>query len=89
MLWAYASAGGFGLLLGLRYRASAVIAASAVLMLLGATACRLAGWSIWSAVAGAFSSALALQCGYVVGLLLTCAASRIVSVRPVRRQILN
>ena len=89
MLWAYAGVSGFGLLLGLRYRAPAVIVASAVLMLLGATICRLAGWSIWTAMAAAFSSVLALQCGYLVGLLLTCVASRILSVRPDARQILN
>ena len=87
MLWAYASASGLGLLLGLRYRAPAVIAGSVVLTLLGAPVCRLAGWSTWTAVAAAFSSVLALQCGYLAGLLLTCVASRILSVSPVAPQI--
>lgn len=78
MLWLYAGAVGFGLLLGLRFRVGAVIAASAVLVMGSAIlGPLLAGWSVWMVLSAAFGGAFALQCGYFAGLLLMCALSRV------------
>ncbi|HXF52616.1 MAG TPA: hypothetical protein VNK52_00695 [Hyphomicrobiaceae bacterium] len=78
MLWFYVGAAALGLLLGLVFRAGAVIAASVVLaaasVVLGPL---LAGTSIWLALAVAFGGTFALQMGYFTGLLLICALSRV------------
>jgi|GEM_PF-4980770 len=77
MLWFYVGAAGLGLLLGLVFRAGAVIAASAVLAAASAVlGPLLAGWSIWLVLAAAFGGTFALQAGYFSGLLLTCTLSR-------------
>jgi hypothetical protein len=77
MLWLYITAGGVGLILGLRFRVPAVVAASAVLLVGAITVGLVAGWSIWTTLAAAFGGAFILQCSYFAGLLLMCAFSRI------------
>ncbi len=76
MLWAYAVAGGLGLVLGLRYRVPAVLVASAAYTLASITVAPFAGWSLWATLAVVFGGAFALQCGYLVGLGLVCVATR-------------
>jgi hypothetical protein len=77
MLWLLIGALGFGLLLGLFFRVAAVIAASVVLAAASLTmGPLLAEWSIWSVLSAVFGGAFALQCGYVTGLLLIFAWSR-------------
>lgn len=76
MLWVYAAAGGFGLLLGLRYRVAAVGAASVMLVMASIVAATLAGWSLWMTFAMVFGGTFALQCGYLLGLMVMCAATQ-------------
>lgn len=76
MLWAYAAAGGLGLLLGLRYRVPAVLVASAVFALGSVAIAPSTGWSPWVTLAVTFGGALTLQCGYLVGLGIMCAATQ-------------
>lgn len=76
MFWAYAAAGGLGLLLGLRYRVPAVLAASAAFALLSIAIAPFAGWSPWATLAVALGGAFTLQCGYLAGLMMMCAAAR-------------
>ena len=76
MLWAFAAAGGTGLLLGLWFRVPALIAASG----LTAVACfSLAPFAdLGLMLSFVFTIALlgVLQAGYLAGLLLFCAWSR-------------
>jgi len=72
MLWGYGAAGGLGLLLGLRYRVSAVVAASPAVALVSIALAAFAGWSRWIALSVAIGGVFILQCGYLVGLGLTC-----------------
>ena len=76
MLEAYVTAAALGLLLGLRYRAAAAIAMSALVLVAGAAVAMLAGWSFWMAVVAGFGAACVLQCGYLAGLLLGSAMTR-------------
>jgi hypothetical protein len=76
MVWAYAAAAALGVLLGLRFKAGALIAASVALIFIGTAAGPFAGWSVVSAFGSAFLAAFALQCGYLGGLLFMCAAVR-------------
>jgi hypothetical protein len=80
MLWLSLTAAGIGVLLGLCVRVPAVLAASGALVLacIGHTA--LAPWSLLAAVASTFGALAALQGGYVVGLVLSCAWARATSV---------
>ncbi len=70
MLWALALTSGTGILLGLRLRASAVLAASVVLVALCIIVMPFAHWSLLPAVAFIFGLLATLQCGYLVGLML-------------------
>lgn len=76
MLGAYAVATTLGLLLGLRYKAAAMVVLSAVVVLGGTVAGPLMGRSILWAFLVAFGAAFALQCGYLLGLSVTCVAAR-------------
>ncbi len=71
MLWALALASGMGILLGLRLRAPAVLAASAILVASCVAVVPFADWSLLEAVAFIFGALAALQGGYLVGLLLS------------------
>jgi hypothetical protein len=71
MLEALALAGGLGFLLGLRYRVTAVVPASAVAALLTSSIGYLGGFELWVIGLAAFGSVVALQLGYLGGLLLS------------------
>lgn len=71
MLWFFVMAAGFGLLLGLIFRVTAVIAASIVLALASAVlGPALGGWSVWQTIGATFGGVFALQGGYTAGLFL-------------------
>ena len=76
MLSAYAISGLLGLLLGLRYKAAAVIALALAIVTVGTLALPFAGWSVLGAFGTAFVASTALQFGYLSGLAITCVASR-------------
>jgi hypothetical protein len=71
MLEALALAGGLGFLLGLRYRVTAVVPASAAAAMLTTGTGYLGGFELWVVVLAAFGSVVALQLGYLAGLLLS------------------
>jgi hypothetical protein len=77
MLGAYVTAATLGVLLGLRYRAAAAVAASALVAVAGAAVAMLAGWSFWMALVAAFGAACVLQCGYLAGLLVAHRVARL------------
>ncbi len=72
-----AGAGAVGLLLGLRLRVPSVVAASVLILVGTLIAIPVIGLTPWTALAGGFGSLCALQGGYIVGLLLWCAATRV------------
>jgi hypothetical protein len=76
MLSAYAIAGVLGLLLGLRYKAAAMITLALTIVVAGTALLPFAGWSIPGSFAVAFVASAALQFGYLSGLAVTCVASR-------------
>lgn len=71
MLEALVLAGGLGFLLGLRYRVTAVIPASAAAAVLTCGVGYLGGVELWVILLAAFGSVVALQVGYLGGLLLS------------------
>jgi hypothetical protein len=71
MLWALALASGMGILLGLRLRALSVLIASAFLVVFCVAIILFADWALREAAAFIFGALVALQCGYLVGLLLS------------------
>ena len=71
MLWALALVSGMGLLLGLRLRVPAVLAASGILVVSCIAVMPFTGWSLLPAAAFIFGLLTALQCGYLVGALLS------------------
>ena len=73
MLWAVITVGGMGLLLGLRLRAPAVIAASGATVIAWIALTPLTQWSLLTAVLLSVGSLTALQIGYLVGVTLACA----------------
>ena len=73
MLWAVITIGGMGLLLGLRLRAPAAIAASGVTVIAFIALAPLTQWSLLTAVQLSVGSLTALQIGYLVGVTLACA----------------
>jgi hypothetical protein len=86
VLWAFAACGVVGLFLGLRFRAPAVIAASAIILVGGAVLAPLIGLPLWTALAAPLGAMCALQSGYIVGLMLWCGISR---ARPQLRDALS
>ncbi len=75
MLEALVLAGGLGFLLGLRYRVPAVVPASAVAAALGPVVAYLAGAGWWFVLAASAGAVVALQFGYLAGLLLSYLAA--------------
>jgi|SoiMethySBSTD1v2_1073268.scaffolds.fasta_scaffold933612_3 hypothetical protein len=71
MLEALILAGGLGFLLGLRYRVTAVVPASAAVAALTSGIGYLGGIELWLVVLAAFGSVVVLQVGYLGGLLLS------------------
>ena len=76
MLEALALAGGLGFLLGLRYRVPAVVPASAAAALMGPAVAYVSGSELWVVLVASAGAVVALQCGYLGGLLLTFSATR-------------
>jgi hypothetical protein len=76
MLAGYVTAATLGVLLGLRYRVAAAIAASALVLAAGTAVAMLGGWPVSTALLAALGAAGVLQCGYLAGLLLGAAAAR-------------
>jgi hypothetical protein len=76
MHWVFVITLGMGILLGLRLRVPSVLCASGVVVLACVFLTPLAQWTLlWDVV---FTLAVldALQCGYLAGLMLSCAWSR-------------
>jgi len=71
MLEALVLAGGLGFLLGLRYRVTAVVPASAAAAVLAPCIAYLGGAELWAVLLAAFGAVVALQLGYLGGLLLS------------------
>ena len=69
--------GGVGLLFGLRFRVPMVLVTSIAVVPVCVIVAVLAQWSLLSAIAFTLGLLSALQCGYLIGLLLTCAVSRL------------
>jgi hypothetical protein len=76
MMWLFAIGGLAGLLLGFWFRAPALIAASAIAAVIGATAAIRMGLEFLPAVGLTFALLGVLQVGYLGGLMLSCARSR-------------
>ena len=76
MLSAYAIAGALGLVLGLAFKAGAMIAAAMAIVVLGTLALPFAGWTIPGAFGTSFVASATLQFGYLSGLGIMCVASR-------------
>ncbi len=76
MLWAYLIAATLGVIFGLRLKVPAVVASSAFIVVGGTLAAAALGWTIGWAVLAAIGASSIFQCGYLVGLGLTCIAAR-------------
>jgi hypothetical protein len=76
MLWAYLFAATLGVIFGLRLKVPAVAASSAVIVIGGTLAAAVSGWTIGWAVLVAMGASSVFQCGYLLGLGLTCMADR-------------
>ena len=76
MLEALVLAAGLGFLLGLRYRVPALVAASAATVVLVPAFAYFAGAPFWAVLGAPLAALVALQCGYLGGLLLTYGVSR-------------
>jgi hypothetical protein len=76
MLWLLAAACGFGILLGLRLRMPALVAASMAVVLLSSVGMPLADWSPLKSITSSFVLLGALQAGYLVGLMASFAWTR-------------
>jgi hypothetical protein len=70
MFEALIAAAGIGFLLGLRYRVPAVVVASAAAAIAGALIAYLKGASLWGVLLLPVGAVVALQCGYLGGLLV-------------------
>ena len=82
VLWAVAAAGIVGLVLGLRFRIAAVLAASVLVLIGGVVAVPLTGLSAWTVLGIDLCALCALQGGYLAGLLLWCAGTRVGRLMP-------
>ena len=71
MPWLLVVACALGVLLGLWMRASAIVATSGALFLLGPVVLGLLGWSLWAVMAYVFALLAALQAGYLIGVGLS------------------
>jgi hypothetical protein len=79
LVLALLGAAGLGVLLGLSLRVTAVLAASAVIALSGAVITPFVDAGVVTAALTTLGSIVALQFGYVGGLALSCAWSRVKS----------
>jgi hypothetical protein len=69
MLEALSIAGGLGFLIGLRYRVLAVAVVSAAVAAVGAVVAYDAGAPLWIILLGPLAAVVALQAGYVAGVV--------------------
>jgi hypothetical protein len=76
VLWAIITAAGAGLLLGLRFRLNAVVAASVATMALSCLAATLMQLPLLTTLGLTYLLLAALQGGYLMGLAATCAWTR-------------
>jgi hypothetical protein len=76
MIEALVLAAGLGFLLALRFRVPALVVASAMAVVLGPVIAHFMGASFWAVVTAPLTTLVALQCGYLGGLLLTHGISR-------------
>jgi hypothetical protein len=79
MFWGAVAAAGSGLLLGLWVRVPAVIAVSAAIVVACIIVFLLGNWSLLTALLFGFGLSTVLQLGYVAGVALSCARSRVAS----------
>jgi hypothetical protein len=77
VLWAIVAAGTLGLLFGFRFRVYAVFAISIVIVVAGIAAAPVGSGSALEYAITIVGMLVALQCGYVAGLLLLCGWSRL------------
>lgn len=84
MLWSIATAGGVGILLGLKFRIASVIAASLGLAIVVATIAALRHWEPLAALKVGFVSLLSLQLAYLLGLMLSGLYHRAGGTKPRR-----
>ena len=76
MLWAIIAVTGLGMLLGVRFRVNALIAASLALAVLSCAVTLNGQQPLLTTLALTYAFVAALQVGYLVGLALACAWSR-------------
>jgi hypothetical protein len=77
MLWLLVTASALGILLGLWLRVSALLGASVALVVTTAVLMTLGQWSLLQAIGFIFILLSTLQVGYLVGLLLSGARTRL------------
>jgi hypothetical protein len=87
MWWAFAAAGATGVLLGLWFRVAALVAASMVTAAACLPAAVLAGVGLMPALIITFATVGLLQAGYLAGLMLACAQSRVSALSGRRPQV--
>jgi hypothetical protein len=76
MLWAFAAAGATGVLLGLWFRVTALVAVSVVTAAACLPAAVHAGVGLMPSLIITFATVGLLQAGYLAGVMLACAHSR-------------
>jgi hypothetical protein len=76
MLEALVLAAGLGFLLGLRYRVPIIVIASAGAAIMAPAVAYVAAASFWAVVIAPALALVALQCGYLGGLLLSFMVTR-------------
>jgi hypothetical protein len=84
MMEALVLAAGAGFLLGLRYRVPALVVASAAAVIAGPAIAHFTSAPTWMVLISPLTTLLALQCGYLGGLLLTYGVSR---AKPGQREV--
>ena len=82
MLWLLVTASGAGVLLGLWLRVPVLLAASIVLVITTSIWMTLEQWPLLEAIGFIFVLLITLQVGYLVGLLLSAAWTRVASRHP-------
>src|SRR5215510_2999043 len=77
MVWTAIGSGCIGLLLGLRWRVPTLIVASLAIVMAVIVLALLAKWSLLQAAIASLPLVASLQTGYLLGLALSCARSRV------------
>jgi hypothetical protein len=87
MMWVFAAAGATGVLLGLWFRVAALAAASGVAAAACLPAAVLAGVGLMPSLIITFATVGLLQLGYLAGVMLACAQSRVGALSGRRPQV--